>query len=488
MKVAALYRWWEHSQKYLLALVFALFGGVIIAKLGIAGAPLLLGLPLFGGFVFFFFKYPKLGLYAALFLSFWLATLDRYLSGPIPYGLGIDLLLFFTFLVLILKKWKKLDMSPSYNDVVLLMFVWMVYVVLELANPLASSFLAWFYSMRGVALYQLLCFGLAFTLLNTRKDFYRFLNLWLILSVIGVFWAMKQSFLGLDSFEETWLYAGAYETHLLFGKLRHFSYYFDAGTYGASMGHTTILAGILFLGPFSLKRRILYLLVALLSFYGLMLSGTRGALAVPGIGGILFLIMTKNTRLLITGGGILLAGFVFLKYTTIAQSNYNVQRLRSALDPDDPSLQVRLQNRAALSNYLRDKPFGTGLGTAGYWGKRFSPNTWMANFETDGLYTRIRAETGRVGHTLFVWMWIYILIRGVLIVWKLKNEERRYLAMAVLAGYAGILVANYGNSVMSQFPITLTTFISIAFVFSMPYWDEEGNYRLPAEKKKKLLK
>jgi hypothetical protein len=37
--------------------------------------------------------------------------------------------------------------------------------------------------------------------------------------------------------------------------------------------------------------------------------------------------------------------FVFFKYTTIAQGNAQVRRMRTAFDPNDASLQVRLDNQ-----------------------------------------------------------------------------------------------------------------------------------------------
>ncbi|MGB0177585.1 MAG: O-antigen ligase family protein, partial [Owenweeksia sp.] len=225
--------------------------------------------------------------------------------------------------------------------------------------------------------------------------------------------------------------------------------------------------------------RIFYIVLGLFAFYALMLSGTRGALAVPGIGGILYLIMTRNFRMLSIGGAILLSGFIFLKYTTIGNANYDVNRLRTALDPKDASLNTRLRNRARLTEYLRDKPFGGGMGTVGSWGQRFSPGTWLANFEPDGLYTRIRAETGLIGRIFYVGMWIFILVRGVVFMWRFPDMERRNISMAILAGYAGILMANYGNSVLTQFPVSITTFISIVFVYNMRYWNEEGHYELP---------
>jgi hypothetical protein len=325
---------------------------------------------------------------------------------------------------------EKVDFSGAYNIVNFLMLLWIGYIVLELANPLAYSAAAWFYAMRGIALYQLLIITLCFVLVRDKKDWYTFLNIWMWASLVAALWGIRQKFFGVDRFEQAWLDQGAATTHLLFGKLRVFGNFTDAGMFGAGMGHAAISAAILFLGPYSLKRKVFLITVALLCTYAMLISGTRGALAVPGAGGILYLIMIRNKRILISGASVMIFAFVFLKFTNIGSGNYDIQRFRSALDTDDPSLNVRLVNRELLSVYLANKPFGTGVGTAGNWGERFSPGTWMAGFPTDGLFTRIRAETGRIGHTLYVYSWLFILVYGVWRTWQYKDKERQNIAMA----------------------------------------------------------
>jgi hypothetical protein len=64
-------------------------------------------------------------------------------------------------------------------------------------------------------------------------------------------------------------------------------------------------------------------------------------LAIIGVGGMLYLIMSKKLGITIFGSAMGGGFFVFLKYTTILQGNYNVARLRSALDPNDASLLIR---------------------------------------------------------------------------------------------------------------------------------------------------
>ncbi len=476
--------------KYFYAVIFAVIAGTLIAKKGIVIAAVFLIIPVVILYFAKFFENPKIGLWSAMVIAYIIPTFGRYAPFQAPLGLGVDFFLVMSLIVMLFKFWKKVDFSGAYNIVNFLMILWMAFIVLEIANPLAYSAAAWFYAMRGIALYQLLIITLCFVLVRDRKDWYTFINLWMWFSLVAALWGFKQKLFGVDRFEQAWLDQGAATTHLLFGKLRIFGNFTDAGMYGAGMGHAAISAGILFLGPFSLRKRAFYLTVALACAYAMLISGTRGALAVPGAGGILYLIMIRNKRILIAGATIMISVFSFLKFTTIGSGNYDIQRFRTALDSDDPSLNVRLQNREMLSIYLANKPIGTGVGTAGVWGERFSPGTWMASFPTDGLFTRIRAETGRVGHTIYVYSWLFILGYGIWRTWQYKDKERQYIAMASLSGYAGILAASYGNEVMTQMPEHFTTFIPLTFVFTMKYWnpDKDGDFDMPAEQKGNFFK
>ena len=49
--------------------------------------------------------------------------------------------------------------------------------------------------------------------------------------------------------------------------------------------------------PNRLPVRFFYFVIALFNFYGLMLSGSRGPVAIIGIGGIVFLMMARRSRL-----------------------------------------------------------------------------------------------------------------------------------------------------------------------------------------------
>lgn len=446
-----------------------------ITTSGIIGAAMFIVAPFVILFAAIILRDPKLGIWIVMGYSFLVSMISRQFPGP-PYGLLVDALLALTFLLLFLRYYKDMDfLSLFRNKLFVLQSIWMFYVFMELFNPLAYSPAAWFYSMRGIALYNWLYIGLGTLLMTNKKEFHTYMDIWLWFSLLGGLWGAKQLHIGVSAAEQAWLDGGEAIRHVLFGQLRVFSYYFDAGTYGAAMGQVGLAAFIMALGPFTKIKKIFYYVTGFACMYGLIISGTRGALAVPAIGGIAFLIMTRNVRLLTVAGIFMIAAFSFLKFTFIGQNVYQINRMRTALDPEDASLQVRLKNRARLTEYLKGKPFGGGIGTTSTWGRRFSPHTWLAEFEPDGLYTRIRAECGLIGRNLYVGMWLYILFRGMRIVMRQPENEPKYLGMAVMSGYAGILMANYGNSVLTQFPINIVTYLGLVFIELMYYWDDKGN-------------
>ena len=88
--------------------------------------------------------------------------------------------------------------------------------------------------------------------------------------------------------------------------------------------------------------------MALAGFFGMLISGTRGAIAVPALGGIMLLILKKNLKVLILGAILGIGVYIFFAHTTIGQGNAEIRRMRTAFDPNEPSLMVRLENQKKL--------------------------------------------------------------------------------------------------------------------------------------------
>lgn len=455
----------RHVFHGLLMLVLILALASVIAKGQLLAIVALLGLPIAVGYMVWVFRQPVVGLYSVLVVSFMAIGLTRYVSAPI--GLSVDALLVLTLMAEFFRRFETRQWPAlRRNPVLAVILVWVAYCMLEIANPEARSMAAWFYAVRGVALYLILTVWLVMELMDKEEQhFNRFITIWFGWSCVAALYGMKQFFFGVDAAEQAWLNAGNASTHVLHGRLRVFSFYSDAGQYGAAMAHAGLASLVMALGAFPGRKRLFYLITCLLCFYGMLISGTRGALFVPLTGFTAYLFLARNFKLLIVGG---LAGalvFGMLKFTHIGQSNYQVQRMRSALDPNDPSLLVRLENQKKLSTYLASRPLGGGIGSAGYWGLRFSPHTFLAQTPTDSWYVKIWAETGIIGLILHLGMLLFFLGYFFIRIWNMPHTPIRQQLMALYAGVTGIVVASYGNQVLGQIPTGTVMYMSIAFLY-----------------------
>lgn len=452
--------------------------GLVIIKAEVIGLALCMSLFVVTTLVYCIFQRPKIGIYLLIFLGFFAIGASRYVQAP--WGLTIDALLVLIYIALFFKGFAvRVPWFQAKSSLTLVVSLWMAYIFLQLGNPEALSIQAWFYAMRGVGMYQFLAIPLLFVLFNKQKDLDTFFIIWGILSVIGTLKGLQQFYFGVDPYEQLWLDQGGAQTHILFGKLRVFSFYSDAGQFGASQAHAAVVFGILALfKKANLKLRAFFAFVALVGLVGMFISGTRGALAVPAIGGVMFLILSKNIKVLILGAILGIGVYVFFAHTTIGQGNAEIRRMRTAFDPNEASLQVRLTNQRKLKGYLAPRPFGGGVGATGNWGQRFTPNSFLANTATDSWYVMIWADTGVVGLICYLIMLFFILITGARnVMFKLKDSNLRVQIMAITCGMAGIMMASYGNGVFGQMPSGILMYITMVFMFISPQLERNNNVK-----------
>lgn len=424
---------------------------------------------LIGGILIF--RNPKSTLYLAVFMGHWVAQLGRYVPGP--FGLTIDGLLALG-LVFWLWNWDKKYLDRLKTPEFIAIAIWTLYTWLEIVNPISPGPVAWFYAMRGISLYYILTFVVAVGLFKGPNDLRVLFQLMIPLALLSVWMAVRQNAFGMNAAEMRWLMTGPITQHFIRGKMRVFSYMSDASTYGAYASYITTVFGIFAAYTGKMKHRFFYIFLALSSFYGMMLSGSRGPLGIVAFGGMVYLILSKRVALAATGGGLGLGFFVFLKYTTILQGNYNVARLRSALDPNDASLMVRKAKEAILAVYMRDKPIGGGIGSAGMWGERFAPGSFLAETPTDGLYSRIWMETGIIGLYLYLAVFLVLIVMMGYRLWNMPESLFRQRALGLYCGFVGMVGASYVNELITQIPLSLLAYMTPAFIMSERYWREEG--------------
>ena len=456
-------------------LAFLILVLLVIVEAKLVGAALVVATFASLGVLYAIFNNPKVGIYLIIVMSFFVIGFTRYVN--ITWGLSIDFLLVLIYLALFFKSFgQKIPWHKAKSSLTWLVLIWMGYIFLELGNPEVVSYQAWFYAMRGLGLYQAMLIPLVFILYDKQKDLNTFFVLWGILSLLGTLKGLMQFTIGLDPFEEIWLYtANNSKTHLLFGKLRIFSFYSDAGQFGAAQGHAGLLFGILaFSRKINFRTRTFYLIVALAGLFGLVISGTRGALAVPAMGAIMFLILRKNIAIIIAGGLFLIATYVFFAHTTIGQGNAEIRRMRTAFNPNNASYQVRLANQRKLKGYLATRPFGGGVGATGNWGKRFAPNSFLGNTPTDSWYVAIWSDTGQIGLTYYLGMIFFVLITGVYnVMVRIRDPELKIQITALVCGMAGIMAASYGNGVFGQMPTGIIMSLTMVYIFRSPHWETE---------------
>lgn len=446
----------------------------IATTTSILAVMLVLGLCLaiFGGIALF--HKPVVGVYYLLAFCFLLHVFTREIGGDVPYGLGVEALILVSLTVLVLRSnvtdWQRINSVLTW-----LMFTWLIISILEVANPAGASVRGWFQEIRSAALYPFLIVLIGFLAFRKYADLDVFLIVILVFSLLATLNGIKQLHMGLSSGEQRFLDEGGAITHVLFGKLRVFSFYSDAGQFGASQAHFCMLAAILALGKFKWWKRLFLAVFACLSLYGMLISGTRGALFALVVAAFFALFLRKNVKVLVLGSVLVVGAIGFLKYTTIGNGNYEIYRLRTALDPEDPSLNVRFENQQRLKAFMSSLPFGGGLGVIGANGKEYNADKYLSTVEPDSYWVKVWAMYGIVGFTLWFSGMMYLLGRGSAIVWKLRDDRLRIKCIALLSGVAGIFFCSYGNEVINTMPSLIVTNLSLVFVFLAPSFDKELN-------------
>ncbi|CCH55978.1 hypothetical protein BN8_05278 [Fibrisoma limi BUZ 3] len=445
--------------------------GAFIAVGKLLALAALIGIPILIGLAAICLTRPLAGLMIYFNINFFILGLGRFLPDA-PYGLLIDLMLVLIFMGIFFTI-KRTGEQRLRNPIFYLVLAWFMYTVLLFFNPLSQSQVVWFFAIRGLSLYWLLVVIAGFLLLDNPKHLYWLVTCWLVWSLLGALWSFKQYYIGLTPGEQQWLAEGGAKTHLLFGKqFRAFSFYSDAGQFGADMAHAALFCGIMVIESKNFARRLLFAVLAGVYFWGFAVAGTRGPLFIFFAGLPLYFIIKRNIPLIIVGFLALGLAFSVLKFTRVGQGNYQVLRMRSALNMEDKSLQVRIVNQLILMEYLKDKPFGGGVGSGGDWGRRFSPDSFLGHVALDSWFVKIWVEGGVVGLIFHLLSLIAICIIGFRNVSRLRNPLFKSTMIGIYCGFVGILVASYGNQLFGQHPIDAEMYLTMVFFAICPKLDK----------------
>lgn len=409
-------------------------------------------------------------------VNYYISGLSRYVTSISP-GLYMDAIIVLTLLVMIMQMMRKeseVKFRNIFNLLTLVTFIWFAYCILQLLNPNSSSPVAWLTNVRSIGVYFLIITVITSAFMTHYSYLKKFLIAWAILCLTAVLKAWIQKNIGFDFAETRWLNAGGSSTHIIHSGTRYFSFFTDAANFGTGIGFSMMVFAITALYIESKKLKVFFFATALACFYGMIISGTRGSLAVPLVGLAVISFISRNIKVIVITSLVLLLSFIFLRYTNYGQGNSYIRRMRSAFNTEDASLLVRQENQRKLATYMASKPFGGGIGMSRSENVSYKADSYISAIPTDGWYVLIWIETGIVGLVMYVGMLVFIFLYGMYIVlFKLKNHELKGITAAFVAAIGGVFVSSYSIEIMGQFPNSFIIFICMTFIFLSPKYDKE---------------
>ncbi|MEX8546007.1 MAG: O-antigen ligase family protein [Mucilaginibacter sp.] len=376
---------------------------------------------------------------------------------------GLEVLLLLGFFI---KQKSNPDWGFLKLPISKIILIWLVYNILEVANPAAASVFSWLYTIRTVATVMLLYFVFVYQIKSV--SFVRIiLKVWVALSLFAAVYAFKQEHFGFFDFEQKQL-NDPLMVSLLFinGVWRKFSIFSDPVCFSYNMVISSLLCICLTTGTFKTWKKAVLLLLALFFLLNMLYSGTRGAyVLIPAAMVMLAVLNYSPTVLKISIFAAFILGIIILMPT----SNQTIYRFQSAFKPStDASYTVRAINQKRIKPFILAHPIGGGLGATGTWGQRFAPNSYLANFPPDSGYVRVAVELGWIGLFLICTLMFIILRTGIRNYFLIQDPELKSYCLAATVIVFALNVGNFPQEAIVQFPTNIL-FVLVAALITVTY-------------------
>jgi hypothetical protein len=395
------------------------------------------------------------GLYVILFYAFASSTLSRFVLGEqVPVGVGMDILVFTTFLGLFFIKENLKKNSEVFfkSKPVIFYSIILIYLGFELLNPLAHSFAGWFQIMRKVWESFLIVY-IAFIALNSKIKIRRFLKVLFFFAFISGLYGCFQEWHGLMSFELGWVHSDPKRVGLIyiFGTYRKFSVFSGPTEFGILMAACSLLYILIGINERNKVTKVMYILGSIFMLLGMSYSGTRTANAMLVGGFFIYILLSINKLSTKIFAFVSLMVFLFLLYAPI-YSSVTLIRFRTTFSAsEDASYNVRETNRQRIQPYIYSHPFGGGVYTTGEMGKKYNPGHPLAGFPTDSSFLNKALETGWIGMILtciFYFSSLAFIIRGY---FTSNSEQTKSILAASLAFFFSFYIGEIAQEAVGLF-------------------------------------
>jgi putative inorganic carbon (hco3(-)) transporter len=454
---------------FLLLTTIGLVLGSLIPYMGIGISSLLIvgiiALPLVLACMF----YHQFGVAFTLIVAFLVNFISRIKEAPL--GTAIDGLLVLMIFGILIGQIVKKDWSFAKDPISTWLLIWVYYNLFQVLNPAAESKMAWLFTVRSLAILNLLYFiaCYAFTSLDRIKQMLHFI---IGLAMVTALYGLKQEFFGMTTFEKAWLYADPERFQLFFqwGRMRVFSLLSDAMTFGIMMAYMGIFCFIYATAPMKAAGRAFLIFCGIIMFWVSAYSGTRTCFALIPLGFVFYALMTLSRNVAIASVIFILMGTGLMLKST---GNAVIYRMQSAFKPtEDASVQIRYFNQQRIRPHIYSHPIGFGPGSTGLWARRFTPDSFLAKFAHDSYYVRLAVEEGWIGLALYMFFLYTVLRRALFFYLRTKDPTIKTLYLAIMSALFMLAVANYPQEAIVQLPTSLIVYVFFAAIVRLKDYDE----------------
>ena len=425
---------------------------------------------------YFLFSRKMAMFYTLFIVNTIIMFIERHFHLPVPVSLINELFELMLIGMVLVDHWR-FHLSRLINVMFLCAIVWVMFCCIEIFNDqcgLGIDVYRCYTGARLMSMQILYAFVVTTLFIDTPKKIMTLLFIWAVFIVFAAIWLWKQKNIGLTEAESRFLWSSP--AHIMGGKIRYFSCFTDAANFGI---HTAVASAAFLIIAATMKVtriRIFFAIVGCIGIWAFFGSGTRTAMFCFIATIMVFIVLCKNKKLILSVSAVFLVFLYILIFTNIGDSNQNIRRMRTAFDKEDASLGVREQNKATLRKYMVDAPWGVGIGLENGDVPPFNKFKLITQVPPDSEYVYIWVRTGVVGLTVFCIINAVMFLGACWIVFfRLKNPSIRGVGIAYTAAFIGMHLGGYANQILLQFPNVLIYYGGLATVYLLPHIENEWN-------------
>lgn len=438
-----------------------------------------------------------------MFLFWVLFTINYLIQWRNFPNLGVPMSLPNEMLEILLLTIAIIDVKENHFDrcanmMLVALLAWCTFCTIEVFNDtcgLGINIGAWYTGARLMAFQLLYAFLVYSIYINTPKILIKYLYVWGAFALFASYWVWKQQHIGFSPKESAWLYGAGRSTHIIQGGtlIRYFSIYSDAANFGIGIASTAVAFIIFGITSKIKKHKYFFLITGLACTWAMFPSGTRTAIACMMAGFMAYIFLSKSFKIAIPFTIVFTLAVFFLAFTNIGQGNQQIRRMRSAFNKDDASANQRTINQQTMRKYMKEAPWGIGVGM-NYENVPANNKYWkMATIPPDSEYVFIWLRTGIIGLSTFLITTLVMLFFACWIVFfKLKSPSLRGIGAGFCCAFVSQQLGGYGNQVLMQFPNCLIFYGGLSLVYVLPHieneWTKYEEAQLAKQKEKERIK